>query len=506
MVTTGDSNRLTPPSETTASAEATKPDSRAMAAGVDYRSLPSVAELLRLPSVIELRQSLRSDLITTLTQEAIAAERTHLREHGGQADQDRILDHLLTAAAALNEAPAQRVINGSGVILQTNLGRAPVSTATAAAMADAAAHYTPLEFDLSDGRRGDRMALVRRQLARLTGADDALVVNNNAAAVLLMLSALANGREVILSRGEAVEIGGGFRIPDVMAQSGARLIEVGTTNRTYRADYAAAVRAETAALLKVHTSNFRVIGFTHTTTIGELAELARERGLLALEDLGSGALLDTTAYGLAHEPTIGESIAAGADLVAASGDKLLGGPQAGILVGRRAIVEQLRRHPLARALRADKTCLAGLAATLHHYLAGEATEAIPVWQMLALRPATLAARALAWQTALVGLGVTGASTRSDRSTVGGGSLPGETLPTTVLTLPLPSLAGGAVALLRRLRQGQPALIARAADALLLIDPRTVAPEDDDRVPLLLAAAIRSSLAVTAASRAPTTGA
>jgi L-seryl-tRNA(Ser) seleniumtransferase len=335
---------------------------------------------------------------------------------------------------------------------------------------------------------------VRRLLCRLTGAEDALVVNNNAAATLLMLSALAAGRETIVSRGEAVEIGGGFRIPEVLAQSGTRLVEVGTTNRTYPRDYAAAITPATAALLKVHPSNFRVVGFTESVPIGELANLAARHDLLALDDLGSGALLDTAAFGLAHEPTLGESVAAGATVVCASGDKLLGGPQAGILVGKVAVIDRLRHHPLARAMRADKTCLAGLEATLRHYLAGEATNAIPVWRMIALPLDALTVRAEVWRAALTDLGLPGATIQPDRSAIGGGSLPGETLPTVVLAVSLAGVPGGEAAALRRLRQGHPPLIARAAEGHLLADPRTVFPADDALVPALVAAALRPSQA------------
>jgi L-seryl-tRNA(Ser) seleniumtransferase len=455
----------------------------------DYRSLPSVSELLRQPAVAELAPRLRPDLLTALAQAAIAAERARLAEQGGAADAAAIQRRLLAEADALLRPSLSRVINATGVIIQTNLGRAPVSAATAAAMQEAATQYTPLEFDLATGRRGDRMAAVVRLLRALTGAEDALVVNNNAAATLLMLSALAAGRETIVSRGEAVEIGGGFRIPDVLAQSGTRLVEVGTTNRTNLADYERALTGATAALLKVHPSNFRIIGFTQSVAIADLAGLAARHGLVALEDLGSGALLDTAAYGLAHEPTLGESVAAGADVVCASGDKLLGGPQAGILVGRRAAIERCRRHPLARAVRADKTCLAGLEATLRHYLAGEATSAIPVWRMIATPPGAIEARARDWAAALAGLGLPAATVRPDRSAVGGGALPGETLPTAVLAVPLAGAPGGEAATLRRLRAGRPPLIARAGEGCLLLDPRTVFPDDDALVPPLLAAAL-----------------
>ncbi|MCC6625871.1 MAG: L-seryl-tRNA(Sec) selenium transferase [Chloroflexi bacterium] len=455
----------------------------------DYRSLPSVDELLRRPALRAGLVRLAPAVATDLAQAAIAGERARLAAEGGAADGGALERQVLASADDLLRPALDRVINATGVIIQTNLGRAPVSAATAAAMAEAASQYTPLEFDLATGRRGDRMAAVVRLLRRLTGAEDALVVNNNAAATLLMLTALAANGETIVSRGEAVEIGGGFRIPDVMAQSGTRLVEVGTTNRTHLADYERAIGPATAALLKVHPSNFRVIGFTASVDIATLSALATGHGLLTLDDLGSGALLDTATYGLMHEPMLTESVAAGAAVTCASGDKLLGGPQAGVLVGRRGAIERCRRHPLARAVRADKTCLAGLEATLRHYLAGEATAAIPVWRMIALPLDVIERRARAWQQALAGLGVAGATVRPDRSAVGGGSLPGETLPTLVLAAPLAGVPGGQEQALRRLRHGPPPLIARVADGDLLLDPRTVFAEDDAHVPALVAAAL-----------------
>jgi L-seryl-tRNA(Ser) seleniumtransferase len=278
------------------------------------------------------------------------------------------------------------LINATGVIVHTNLGRAPLSAQARAAVARVAAGYSALEYDLPAGERGSRSVHAASLLARLTGAEAAFVVNNNAAAVLLMLTALCQGREVIISRGQLVEIGGGFRVPDVMAQSGARLVEVGTTNRTHLYDYARAITPETGAILVAHHSNFKIVGFTSEPSLAELAALAREHELLLLYDQGSGALLDTAAYGLDPEPLVQDALAAGADLVTFSGDKLLGGPQAGILAGRRDLVAAVARHPLARAVRPDKLCLAALSATLVAYLTGRAPEQIPVWQMIA-RPA-----------------------------------------------------------------------------------------------------------------------
>jgi L-seryl-tRNA(Ser) seleniumtransferase len=309
------------------------------------------------------------------------------------------------------------------------------------------------------------------------------VVNNNAAAVLLMLAATSAGKGVIVSRGEAVEIGGGFRIPDVMRQSGARLVEVGTTNRTYLSDYERAIDDDTAALLRVHASNFAIIGFTAAPSLAELAGLAQVRGVLMLEDVGSGCLLDTERYGLEHEPTLRESIAAGVDVVCASGDKLLGGPQAGIICGRGEVVDRIARHPLARAVRADKTCLAGIAMTLRHYLRGDAPERLPIWWSIARTPDWLEQRAHSWR---LGIG-NGAMVVRSQAVVGGGSLPGKTLPS--WSLALDPGERGAEELARALRLGEPHVFPRVADGKVLIDTRTVLPGQDDA----LVAAIRSAL-------------
>ena len=368
------------------------------------------------------------------------------------------------------------VINATGVIIHTNLGRALLSPAACAAMEQAARSYSNLEYDLKAGQRGSRYVHAEELLCRLTGAEAALVVNNNAGAVLLILSALARGREVIISRGQLVEIGGGFRIPDVMRQSGAILVEVGTTNRTHRRDYEAAITDQTAMLLRVHRSNFRLTGFVTEPTLAEMADLAHSQGLLVGDDLGSGTLLDTADYGLAHEPTIQESLAAGADIVSCSGDKLLGGPQAGIILGHADLIAQLRRFPLTRALRVDKTTLAGLQATLLHYVKSEATREVPVWRMIAIPLEALAVRAEAWAGRLAAAGLR-SKVRDGRSAVGGGSLPGETLPTRLLALLEPSPER----LASFLRHADPPVIARVEDEQLVLDPRTVQPEEENEL-------------------------
>jgi L-seryl-tRNA(Ser) seleniumtransferase len=447
--------------------------------GNPYRVLPSVSGLLaHLPNA-----PLHGPTLIEFVQRFLDEQRSRIaageRPHRGQI--------VARANAELDALSAHRlspVINATGVVLHTNLGRAPVSAVTAAAIRAAAASYVPLELEPESGRRGGRMSEISALMRSLTGAERTLVVNNNAAAVLLALAALGAGREVIVSRGEAVEIGGGFRIPDVLRQSGAKLVEVGTTNRTYPRDYEAAVTAGTALLLKVHASNFTIEGFTATTSVADLKPVSARTEIPIVEDLGSGNLLDTTAFGLAPEPTIRASIAAGAAVVTASGDKLLGGPQAGIIAGRTDLIERIERHPLARALRADKSCLAGVAATLRHYARDEALVEIPIWRMIAAATDTLDERATAIRDQL---GMTGvpAGVLPTWSTIGGGSLPGQRQESRAVGLAMPDLDG----LARALRTGRPGVYPRIENGRLLLDLRAVLPEDDDR----LVAAVREAV-------------
>ena len=366
----------------------------------------------------------------------------------------------------------RRVVNATGVILQTNLGRAPLSERAMAAIAEAARDYTNLEFDVAEGSRGSRHEHVRDLLRRTTGAEDGLAVNNNAAALLMALHVFAQGRQVIVSRGEAVEIGGRFRIPDVLRESGAELVEVGTTNRTYVEDYANAITEETAAILRVHRSNFQVTGFTARPELGDLAALAREHGVLLLDDLGSGCLVETGDYGVEHEPTVRESLDGGADLTLFSGDKLLGGPQCGLITGNGELVATLRRHPLARALRVDKLTIAALNATLMAYVAGTEREEIPVWRMLALEWEQLEPRARAWAEAGGGRVV------ESRSMIGGGAAPGAGRTTWCAAL---VGAQGGEGLARSLREADPPIVARVEGGETLLDPRTVSENDDGHV-------------------------
>ncbi len=384
-------------------------------------------------------------------------------------------EHLAQEVAERLQRAARRglrpVINATGVVLHTNLGRAPLAPEVLEAVHRVAATYSNLEYDLERGRRGSRLDAVVELLQDVTGAEDGLVVNNNAAAVLLVLQALARRRRVLIARTQLVEIGGGFRIPEILQQSGARLVEVGTTNRVHLEDYRQVLEAERVALvLWVHRSNFRIVGFHSEPALAELARVAHEHGVPLVADVGSGALLDTRAFGLPHEPTVQACLQAGADLVCFSGDKLLGGPQAGLIVGRSDLVARLRRHPLYRALRAGKLTLAALEATLRLYRQARAEEVLPLWRMLRLSPESLAQRARAWQRAL-GFG----DVVPSASTVGGGSLPEAELPTYVLALQ----PKRPQRFLRALRAQHPPILARVEDDRVLFDPRTVFPEQDE---------------------------
>ena len=410
--------------------------------------------------------------------EALRAEADALRlELATGAEVVDAVSRIEASAAARVQARAagslRAVINATGVILHTNLGRAPLSAAAADAVRRLAAGYTNLEYDVAQGGRGRRDLHAEHLITTLTGAEAACVVNNNAAATLLALAALAAGREVVVSRGELVEIGGGFRVPDVMAQSGAVLREVGTTNRTRAADYAAAIGDRTAAILRVHPSNFRIEGFTERPTLEELVALGRRFAVPVVEDLGSGLLAKHEALG--GEPAVRDSLSAGAEIVMFSGDKLLGGPQAGIIAGRRSAIDTIRRHPLMRALRVDKMTYAALETTLQAH-AAERWEDLPVMRMLLMSPDALDQRAAALAKALRDAGL-GAAVVDGVSTVGGGSAPGSALPTRLIQLTHTSLA--ADALESRLRSLDPPVITRIQDDRVIIDLRTVIPADDD---------------------------
>ncbi|MYB77666.1 MAG: L-seryl-tRNA(Sec) selenium transferase [Chloroflexi bacterium] len=445
------------------------------------RQLPSVDRLLLAPAVQSLNLDLPHHMQVELAREVLAAARADITTGKCAPSLDELAQGMQSAAARLSLPSLRPVINATGVILHTNLGRAPLSQAAIQAMVSVSAGYSNLEFDLAGGARGSRYTHLVTALTALSGAEDALAVNNNAAAIFLVLSALAAGKEVIVSRGEAVEIGGGFRIPDVLAQSGARLVEVGTTNRTYVEDFTQAITPATAAVLRVHSSNFRVVGFTHEPDLAELVGKAQQHSIPVIYDLGSGSLLDTAAFGLHQEPTVQETLAAGCAVVSFSGDKLLGGPQAGLIVGQGNLIDTMKRHPLARALRLDKATLAGLEATLAHYRKQEALSHVPVWRMIAARPDRLKRRARAWQRAITA--AHGHLLRTDvvsgESAIGGGALPGETLPAWVLRFS--SAARSSDWLAKQLRASNPPLVVRIEEDTVVLDPRTVLPEQDKAV-------------------------
>ncbi len=440
-----------------------------------FRDLPSVNDVLDDERVGRLIEEYTHDAVLGLVRSEIDGARDAIRNGDSPSGSDALIESVERRAASLWRSLPTPVINATGVILHTNLGRAPLSDDALEALGVASEGYGDLEFDLETGRRGSRQGRVAELLCRLTGAGSALVVNNNASAVLLGLAAVAHGKEVIVSRGEAVEIGGGFRIPDVLRQSGATLVEVGTTNKTYVRDYEAAITEDTGAILSVHASNFRVVGFTHAPSLQELTELGGRFGIPVLHDLGSGCLLDTDRFGLAHEPMPQESVQNGASLAFFSGDKLLGGPQAGIIVGKSEFVDIVSKHALARAVRIDKGSLAALNATLLHYLKDEAIPKIPIWEMISRSPEFLAQRAESWRLAIDGP----TSVVSGESTVGGGSLPGETMPTSLLSIDATEMPGGANALAANLRRSTPPIIGRIDAERVLLDPRTVPQHLDD---------------------------
>ena len=447
----------------------------------ETRSGDNVKSLRSLPSVERLAARLPEaphHLAVAAARETIEAARQALLGGGPALSEDELASAAAERLARLARPSLRRVINATGVVLHTNLGRAPLAPTAVARVSEVAAGYSNLEYDLESGARGSRGAHVESLLCDLSGAEAALAVNNNAAAVMLALAALAGDGEVLVSRGELVEIGGSFRIPEILAHSGATLVEVGTTNRTRLADYAEAIGERTTAILRVHQSNFRIVGFTEQPQAGELAALARERGIAMVDDLGSGAL------GEVHgEPTVRAAVAAGPDLVCCSGDKLLGGPQTGILLGRAVAVERCRRHPLARALRLDKLQLAALEATLRLHR-DEGPAALPALAMIEAPEKELRLRA---ETMAAAIGPSAAVGRGS-GTPGGGSLADVGLEGPVCWVD-PGEAG-ADALLARLREHEPPVIARIADRQVVLDPRTMSDEETT----IAAVAVREALA------------
>ncbi len=424
--------------------------------------------------------------VLRVARDVVDDERRRLLAGAKPRPVDGLADAVTERLDALAGTSTVGVINATGVIVHTNLGRAPWSDAAIRAAADATGAYLLLELDRESGRRGARFRTAEEHLIALTGGEDALVTNNNAAALVLAVGLAGRGGGVVVSRGELVEIGGGVRIPEIVRRAGGRLIEVGTTNRTRVADFEAPLSEGGARLvLRVHPSNFSMAGFTEAPDPIDLARLAHEHGAIVVDDLGSGALLATEAFGLAHEPTPSERLRAGADIVTFSGDKLVGGPQAGLVVGRADLVARMRRDPLARAMRPDKATLAGVAATLGLYRAGRAAEAIPVWSMVAMPAAAIRGRADVLAAGLGGSPV--AEVVAVESTVGGGSLPGETLPSFGLAL----RGRSAIRLLAALRRGEPAVVGRIAAGRVVLDLRTVHPDDDERLAGAIARALEA---------------
>ena len=448
----------------------------------EFRKIPSVNAILECPEVTELIEEYSHDSVTELAREVIKTTRTKV-QNGGSSPQ---LNELALQVIKLSERRwyiwPKQVINATGVVLHTNLGRSPLSPESIEAAHRATAGYSSLEMNLDSGKRGSRQRQISENICQLTGAESALVVNNNAAAVVLGLAALSKEKEVIVSRSEAVEIGGGFRIPDVLIQSGAFLKEVGTTNRTYSTDFDNAINESTGALMSIHASNFKIVGFTHSPNIKDLSEIAKPKGIPVLHDVGSGCLLDTSQFGLDAEPTPKESIDQGADVAFFSADKLLGGPQAGIIVGKTIYLDKISKHPLARAFRIDKMNLAALNATLMHYIKNEATEKIPVWQMISASKNTLETRANHIKDKIPGP----LKVETTKATIGGGSLPGNELDS--IGLVIYGLSPEKIS--EKLRTSNRPVVGRIESDKIVLDIRTVLPDEDNDLADSIISAIR----------------
>jgi L-seryl-tRNA(Ser) seleniumtransferase len=436
------------------------------------RDLPAINKILEHPEIIDLIERYSLNNVTELVREIVGDVRRSMLEGEVESSIELIVsDTKKLAEQKWHYAPVA-VVNATGVLIHTNLGRAALSESAVKSMSVAAGEYTNLEYDLSHGERGSRQNFVSSLINELTGAEASLVVNNNAAAMLLALAAISADKEVIVSRGESVEIGGGFRIPDVLKLSNAKIVEVGTTNRTYAKDYSAAVSENTGAILIVHASNFKQTGFVHSPSITELINVGVEREIPVIHDLGSGCFVDTTKFGLPSEPTPKDSISKGVEIAMFSGDKLLGGPQCGIIAGKKEVIEKLNQHPLYRAIRIDKVNLAGLTATLLHYIGENHLEEIPVLKMISQTESDLRLRSLHLQQSI------GKSLKVIKgfSTIGGGSMPEETLPTWLLAI---SGQKKSKIIFDSLRKSNPPIISRVENDMVLLDPRTVLPKYDD---------------------------
>jgi L-seryl-tRNA(Ser) seleniumtransferase len=437
------------------------------------REIPSVEKVLEEDWIKEYIQRFSHPLIAELVKEAVAKIKEEIKTENKTFSRDNLFQQIQSLIEEKTSASLRTVVNATGVVLHTNLGRAPWGKEILEHAFEISGNYNNLEFDIIQGKRSQRGIFLEKLLCQISGAESSLAVNNNATAVFLILSTFAKGKEVIVSRGELVQIGGGFRIPEILAESGAILKEVGTTNQTFLSDYGKAINSNTAMLLKIHQSNFKMAGFVNEVSINELVSLGQKHKILVVEDLGSGALIPTENFSLAHEPQPKESISAGLDLVCFSGDKLLGGPQAGIVLGKKKYVEILRKHPLYRVLRLDKIIISALEKSLVFYLNQE-IEKIPFWKMIKTTTDELNWRAEKIKEALKEKGIS-IDIKPSQSTIGGGSLPGETLPTVVLCLKQKS----AQVLAEKFRREDPPIIGRIEEDNFILDLRTVFPHQDD---------------------------
>ncbi|MBH52385.1 MAG: L-seryl-tRNA(Sec) selenium transferase [Chloroflexi bacterium] len=438
-----------------------------------YRSIPSIDKVLNHPKLLSMKKEHPRNLQLYFARKTIQSYRQAHSELTSIPTIENIVDEILNNIDKLKTSSLKSVINATGVILHTNLGRAPLSDTASHIMCQINSNYSNLEYDLNTGKRLTRLSHVEELFQFLTGAESVLIVNNNASAIFLVASVLSKQKEILISKGESVEIGGGFRISDIINESGAKLIEVGTTNKTYIEDYQKAITSECNVLLKVHTSNFKIIGFTESTEIEEMARLSRENNLYMIHDLGSGCLVDSSKYGLNHEPTVQESIQAGMDLVLFSTDKLLGGPQAGVILGKKELIDQIKIHPLARALRSDKASIAGLSATLMHYVNQEFEKEIPIWRMISRTTEDVLTTAQKWNSMF-----SGSEIIAGESTIGGGSLPGETIPSWLIGFK-EDIHFSSYEMAKILRNEIPIpIIGKVQQDKFLLDPRTVLMEEE----------------------------
>ena len=439
--------------------------------------IPSVEKILNDNRIIDLLEKYSRDSIIKLIRIELEVIRQRIVDSNLEFNYEVLIDNLINKANNLWLNEIKNVINATGVILHTNLGRAPLSSDAADSVRGISLSYSDVEFNIKSAKRGSRQEIVSDILCNLTGAESAFVVNNNASAVFLTILALCENKDVIVSRGEAVEIGGGFRIPDIISNSSANLVEIGTTNKTYVHDYETAINDKSGCILMVHTSNFKITGFTHSADISDLVKLSSSKGLPIIQDLGSGTLIDTRDFNLDYEPTIQDSIKSGIDLVLFSGDKLLGGPQAGIIVGKKKYLDLIKKHPIARAIRIDKLNLTALSSTLLHYIKDEAIDKIPVWKMISADIESLKARVIDWQNKIT----IESNIIEGQSTIGGGSLPGQILPTYLLSISGLKIDCGVNEFFNKLLNNKFPIVARIEKNNIIFDPRTVLGDEDSKL-------------------------